>query len=196
MITQENLNDILTALDRQIPLQGGSPIDLVVCGGTALFALGLASRTTRDVNVLGRYVELAGIVHIEKIGTFPDWFQAAAKKVQRDFNLPADWINTGPEAQLESGLPAGFEERLERNGYGPYLTIHYISRFDQIHFKIYAAIDRGGYHVDDLFDLNPTASEMQTAAKWVLTQDVSDGFRLLLSDFLRKKGYNDIARDI
>ena len=196
MITGENLNDILIALDRQISLQGGSPIDLVVCGGTALFALGLASRTTRDVDVLGRYIELARDVRIEKIGAFPDWFQSAAKIVQRDFNLPADWINTGPEAQLESGLPVGFEERLVRNSYGPYLTIRYVSRFDQIHFKLYASIDSGGYHVDDLFGLKPTESELQAATKWVLTQDVSDGFRLLLIDFLRKKGYRDLARSI
>ncbi len=196
MITDKNLNNILIALDRQISLQGGSPINLVVCGGTALFALGLASRTTRDVDVLGRYVELAGTVRIEKIGVFPDWFVSAAKKVRRDFNLPADWINTGPEAQLESGLPEGFEVRLTRNSYGPYLTIYYISRFDQIHFKLYAAIDSGGYHVDDLFGLNPTVSEMEAATKWVLTQDGSDGFRLLLKDFLRKKGYSDIARGI
>ena len=130
MINENDLSDILIALDRQIPLQGGTSISLVVCGGTALFALGLASRTTRDIDVLGRYVKHAG-----------------------------------PEAQLKSELPEGFEVRLARHRYGSYLTIYYISRYDQIHFKLYAAIDSGGYHVDDLFGLNPTVGEMQAATK-------------------------------
>lgn len=196
MISIENLNDILTAFDRQISLHGGSPIDLVVCGGTALFALGLARRTTQDVDVLGYYIEQGGIARIDKAGPFPEWFQSAARKVQRDFNLSPDWINTGPEAQLETGLPQGFEERLVRKRYGTHLTIHYISRYDQIHFKLYAAIDLGGYHVDDLFGLHPTVSETQAATSWVLTQDISDSFRLILKDFLKKKGYHGIARNL
>jgi Nucleotidyltransferase of unknown function (DUF6036) len=196
MISIENLNEILTAFDRQISLHGGSRIDLVVCGGTALFALGLAERTTRDVDVLGCYTVQGGIARIDKIGPFPEWFKSAARTVQRDFNLAEDWINTGPENQLETGLPEGFEERLVRKSYGTHFTIYYISRYDQIHFKLYAAIDLGGYHVDDLFNLRPTVSEMRAATKWVLTQDVSDGFRLILKDFLNKKGYHGIAQTL
>lgn len=190
------MNAILTALDRQISRHDGSPIELVVCGGTALFALGLAKRATQDIDVLGSYVEREGCAHIEKIGRFPEWFTSAALSVQRDFKLPDDWINTGPEAQLESGLPKGFEQRLVKKRYGAHLTIHYISRFDQIHFKLYAAIDLGGYHTDDLFNLKPTASELESAANWVLTQDVSEGFRLLLGDFLRKRGYDALAEKL
>ena len=196
MITTDNLKEILTALDRQIALHGGSPIGLVVCGGTALFAMGLASRTTQDVDVLGKYCDSGTSVSIERIGSFPDWFQTAASKVQRDFNLPDDWINTGPEAQLKSGLPNGFIDRLTAHTYGPVLTVHYISRIDQIYFKLYAAIDQGGYHTDDFFGLNPTGNEIREAAQWVLTQDVSQEFRLILKDFLVKRDFHDIARDI
>jgi hypothetical protein len=196
MISLENLNDILTALDRQILLHRGSPIGLVVCGGTALFAMSLTSRTTRDVDVLGSYKNHEKGVSIEPIGSFPDWFQSAAAKVGRDFDLPHDWINTGPEAQLKSGLPDGFIDRLTKRTYGSNLTVYYISRIDQIHFKLYAAIDQGGYHTDDLFGLNPTESEIRAAARWVLTQDVSENFRLISRDFLVKKGFHDIARDI
>jgi hypothetical protein len=32
---------------------------------------------------------------------------------------------------------------------------HFISRWDQIHFKLYATIDRGGYHLNDLQALQP-----------------------------------------
>jgi len=196
MITADNLKEIFAALDRQIALHGGSPIGLVVCGGTALFAMGLASRTTRDVDVLGKYHDSGTGVSIERIGSFPDWFQTAALIVRRDFNLPDDWINTRPEAQLKSGLPNGFIERLTARAYGPILTVHYISRIDQIHFKLYAAIDQGGYHTDDLLVLNPSGNEILAATRWVLTQDVSEEFRLILKDFLVKKGFHDISRDI
>ncbi len=196
MITIDNLKEILTALDRQIPLHGGSPIGLVVCGGTALFAMGLALRTTRDVDVLGSYKTGGEGDSIERIGTFPVWFQSAAAKVGRDFDLPDDWINTGPEGQLKSGLPDGFISRLTKRTYGPILTVYYISRLDQIYFKLYAAVDQGGYHTDDLLGLEPTENEIRAASRWVLTQDVSENFRLILKDFLAKKGFHEIARDI
>ena len=93
-------------------------------------------------------------------------------------------------------MPVGFEKRLVGRRYGKYLTIYFISRLDQIHFKLYAALDRAGYHVDDLFALKPTKQEMEMAARWVLTQDVSEGFKVILKDFLRKKGYDDIAQRI
>ena len=54
MIGSGNLQDILVALDRQIGIHAGFPIGLVVCGGTALAALGLVSRTTKDVDVLAQ----------------------------------------------------------------------------------------------------------------------------------------------
>ena len=40
------IDDIFAALDRQIGVHGGMPLGLVVCGGTALSALGLVMRTT------------------------------------------------------------------------------------------------------------------------------------------------------
>jgi len=56
-IGSENLNEIFFALDQQIEVHGGVPISLVVCGGTALAALGFVSRTTKDVDVLAQAEE-------------------------------------------------------------------------------------------------------------------------------------------
>jgi len=196
MISKKNKEDIFEALDRQIDLCNGSPISLVVCGGTALFALGLVLRTTKDVDVLGEAVYSEKEIIVKKIDRFPERFLQAAKVVERDFELPKEWINIGPASQVELGLPVGFEKRLVGRRYGKYLTIYFISRLDQIHFKLYAALDRAGYHVDDLFALKPTKQEMEMAARWVLTQDVSEGFKVILKDFLRKKGYDDIAQRI
>jgi hypothetical protein len=47
------IDEIFTALDHQVEVYGRSPLKLVVCGGTALSALGLVMRTTKDVDVLG-----------------------------------------------------------------------------------------------------------------------------------------------
>jgi len=181
------IHDIFTGLDRQIGLHGGAPIGLVVCGGTALFALGLVHRTTKDVDVLGTAVETGKMLAVQKIEKPSGWLIGAAKTVGRDFGLPDNWLNIGPAPQVESGLP---------KNYGRYLTIYFISRLDQIHFKLYAAIDRDDYHTQDLLALNPTEEEVETASKWTLTQDVSEGYRSVLMAFLREHGYESIASRI
>ena len=184
------------ALDRQIEVHGGAPISLVVCGGTALFALGLILRTTKDIDVLVTVSKEHGQILIKRINRFPKYFTDASKAVQKDFRLPEGWINKGPTSQVDSGLPQGFEKRLVKKQYGNYLSIYYISRLDQIHFKLYASVDRNDYHVDDLFQLKPMQQEIEDAARWVLTQDVSIGFKTILIDFLRKHGYEDISKRI
>jgi len=191
-----NINEVFKALDQQIGIHGGSSINLVVCGGTALAALGLLNRTTKDTDVLGIIEETGEEIKILKIEEFPDWLAIAARKVARDFDLPDTWLNLGPAFQLESGLPEGFVKRLTKKNYGKYLNIYYISRIDQIHFKLYAAVDRNDYHTQDLFYLEPSEKELEEAAKWVLTQDVSETFKLLLKDFLKRSDYGNVSQRI
>jgi hypothetical protein len=190
------IDDIFEALDRQIGVHDGTPLGLAVCGGTALSALGLVMRTTRDVDVLGMVLETQNGLTIQRITKFPEWLVEAANKVGRDFDLPENWLNLGPASQVESGLPEGFEKRLVKKVYGQYLTIYFISRIDQIHFKLYAAVDQNGYHVQDLFALKPTEIEMKMAANWVVTQDVSEVFKTLLKDFLETHNHGSVAKRI
>jgi hypothetical protein len=196
LIAPDIINDIFEALDRQIGVHGGVPLSLVVCGGTALSALGLVMRTTKDVDVLGAVLETQDGLTIQRMTKFPEWLVEAANKVGRDFDLPENWFNLGPASQVKSGLPEGFEKRLVKKVYGQYLTVYFISRIDQIHFKLYASVDQDDYHVQDLFVLNPTETEMEMASKWVVTQDVSDVFKALLKDFLEIRKYGDIAKRI
>jgi hypothetical protein len=49
---QENIETILSALGEQLESSEGEPLELLVCGGSALIALGLAQRTTKDVDIL------------------------------------------------------------------------------------------------------------------------------------------------
>jgi len=195
-IGKANVDEIFGALNHQIRIHGGSYISLVVCGGTALAALGLITRTTKDADVLGLIKESISGLEIQRIKKFPDWLSNAAEKVARDFGLPDNWLNLGPASQVESGLPPGLADRLIRKEYGKSLSIYYISRTDQIYFKLYAAVDRNDYHTQDLFDLNPMEKELEDAAKWVLTQDVSEPFRIILKDFLERSGYGTIAERI
>jgi hypothetical protein len=195
-IEPDTINEIFEALDRQIGVHEGVPVGLVVCGGTALSALGLVLRTTRDVDVLGVALESRGKISIQRIREFPEWLVAAASKVGRDFDLPENWLNLGPASQLESGFPEGFEKRLVKGVYGRFLSVYFISRLDQIHFKLYASVDQDDYHVQDLFALKPTEGEMEMAANWVVTQDVSEVFKELLKDFLERYHYGNIAKRV
>lgn len=194
----ENLAEVLKALDRQIALRGGGPIGLVICGGSALAALGLTTRTTGDADVLGRAEEEGGEVRIFPLPSLPMWLEEAARAVAGDFGLPGTWLNTGPAGQLGGGLPPGLSGRLIKSVCGPRLTVYYISRFDQIFFKLFASADRGpgDYHVSDLLALKPAAGEMAEAARWVLTQDAAPEFPGLLKDLLRKIGYAATAEEI
>lgn len=195
-ISHKNLDEIFRALDRQIEFREGFSIGLLVCGGTALAALGLIDRTTSDVDVIAGVEETDQRMRIWKIGRFPEWLEKAAKTIARDFGLPEDWLNLGPASQIDLGLPSGIEGRLVKKSYGNYLTVYFISRTDQIFFKLYAAVDRNDYHVQDLLALRPTEEEIEEAARWILTQDVSQEFRFILKDFLKKHGYGPIAKRI
>jgi hypothetical protein len=187
------LVELLTALDRQLVISGGDATALVVCGGSALAALGLVRRTTRDVDVLGLARPAPGGIAVERLDELPGPLAEAAQKVARDFGLPPDWLNLGPARQVGMGLPDGFGRRVERRDYGSRLAVYYASRFDQIHLKLYAAVDQDGYHARDLALLEPTAAELLAAARWTLKQDVSDAYRVCLREFLRVEGHSEVA---
>lgn len=192
----DRLAVLLTALDRQLDLADSPPVGLAVCGGSALAALGLVHRTTRDVDILGLVRSTTRGIVVERLKQLPSVLAEAARRVARDFGLPDDWLDLRPAAQVEMGLPDGFGTRLTPRRYGSRLTVHYASRFDQIHLKLYAAVDQDDYHVQDLRLLKPTSEEILAAARWTLTQDVSDAFRTSLEDFLRIHGYEDIAKAV
>ena len=191
MDTQQ-IEDYLNALSEQLDLQGQRDVELVVVGGAALNMLGLSQRTTRDIDTMTFLVSSpAGEKNLVK-ASFDDKFKKAAASVAKDYDLPEYWINSGPAGQLDTGLPDGFEERLVPVRYGKSLTVFYCSRLDLIHFKLYAAVDVRGRHFDDLKALKPKPDELESAARWCLSQDVSAPFRELLKSILEEMGYGDI----
>ena len=190
-LDQSRTHELLAAVGEQLAA-GGTYAELVVIGGSALLAIGLISRPTRDVDVVAW---LAGQTLVDP-RPFPAELIAARDRVARDFGLPENWLNAAPADLLDFGLPDGFVERLERHDYGGSLTVHFASRFDQIHFKLYAMADQGaGKHEADLRALSPTRAELLAAARWTRTHDPSEGFREQLLAALAYLGAEDVDLD-
>jgi len=85
-------------------------------------------------------------------------------------------------------------DRVESRRFGKTLTVHFLSRYDQICFKLYAAADDGiGKHYNDLLLLGATSQELEDAARWSMTHDVSDGYRQIVKELLNHMGHSDVA---
>lgn len=162
---------------------GGTPIDLGICGGAGLILTNLVDRTTKDIDTLFPV-------------PWPPALAEAAKIVARNYGLSESWINSGPDMLTTMGLPDDFMKRAEIVNLGKKITAYFASRYDQVFFKVYAAADRGGYHVDDLLTLKPTNEEMFAAAQWCQTHDPSDGFRQILISMFKALGYDNAAKKI
>lgn len=191
-IDLSQLNHALQLLNEQLVLHELPATELVVCGGSALIAVGLHSRTTRDVDIVALMKD-GRLVDSEPL---PRYLIEAAEQVSRILSMPEDWLNNGPASQFRMGLPHGFSERLHRVSVGAKLTMYYISRIDQIFFKTFASVDRGGYHISDLKALNPTEEELYAAAHWCMEQDVSEAFRFLLKEMLTVSGWSHVGERI
>lgn len=190
-LDRTRMHELLEALGEQLAARGAHA-ELVVIGGSALLAVGLTSRTTRDVDIVAL---LSGQTLIVP-RPLPSELVAARDRVARDFWLPESWLNAAAADLLDFGLPDGFVDRLERRDYGEALTVHFASRFDQIHFKLYAMVDQGaGKHEADLRNLNPTREELLAAARWTRTHDPSEGFRGQLLAALAYLGVEDVSLD-
>lgn len=180
---------------------GQAPVSLVVCGGSALIATGLVLRTTKDVDVVAMLDEDGLLLEAEPL---PPDLLAGARLVAAELGLPADWLNNGPRSIINpslpnQGLPEGFLGRLQRIDYGRVLRVYYLDRYDQIHFKLFAAADKGGpsYHLDDLETLQPTDAELLAAARWAMErQDPSPAFAKTVKAMLRQTGHEDIAAQL
>lgn len=181
------LEEALDALGAVLA-QRGLEYELAAVGGSSLILLGLISRSTQDLDIVAM-VEGGAYVSAEPL---PAPLVEAAGDVADILGLPANWINPGPTELLGLGLPIGFAERSETRRFGA-LTLHVASRLDQIHLKLYAAVDQGprSKHVSDLRALAPTHAELLQAARWARTHDPSPAFRSLLVDALRFFGVDD-----
>lgn len=193
-ISQERLDEALSLLAEEMAARGIAPHDLVVCGGSAILALRISRRTTKDVDILAMLDAQGNLLEPRPLA--PELVQAAAE-IGRLLDLPPDWLNAGPADQLRAGLPEGCADRLHTVEFGPALRVHYTSRYDLIHLKLFALTDLGpGKHLQDLLALNPSKDELLAAARWVLTQDDGEMFAGEFRSMLRQLGHDDIASQL
>ena len=59
----------------------------------------------------------------------PAYLVEAVVRVSEILNLPNDWLNNGPAAQFDMGLPEGFSERLTKDTIG--YCLNTISMFNR-----------------------------------------------------------------
>lgn len=124
--------------------------------------------------------------------SLPEPLVEAVRDIGEVLGIGPHWLNPGPAALLDFGLPDGFADRAEVRSFGA-LTLHLASRLDQIYLKLYAVVDQGprSKHVDDLRALQPSPEELRGAATWARTHDPSAAFREELAAALRRFGVDD-----
>lgn len=110
--------------------------------------LGLINRPTKDLDL----VALVSDGEFISASPLPKPFLQAVNEIEVAFNLGKNWVNAGPSDLFKMGLPEGFKSRMEALNYGG-LMIHLAGRFDQICFKLYAAVDGGNPHTKHFADL-------------------------------------------
>lgn len=191
----EQFDKALKLLNGRLALAGAPTYRLVICGGTALIATGLLTRATRDVDIVAMADSTGLLVDPAPL---PQPLVEAAQEVAIDLGLPGDWLNNGPSSGegglFRLGLPDGFADRLAWREFGEKLAAAFIGRVDQIHFKLYAAVDQAGsYHAADLQALAPTDEELLAAAAWSRTHDPSEGYLESMKWFLREFGYGHLV---
>ena len=187
MITPGRLEELLEALGQLLEAQGHT-YTLITVGGGSLLLQRLSVRPTRDLDVIA----VGNGEALRKAEVLPTPLLGAARDVGVAAGLGENWLNAGPAGLMDLGLPAGFDERAEVRRFGG-LTLHIASRFDQICFKLYAAVDQApaSKHLDDLRLLEPTAEELVAAGRWSRTHDPSEGYRGQLLALLRMLGVPD-----
>lgn len=197
MLDKKQIENALELLNKELEAKGSLHNNIIVCGGAALIITDLIDRTTKDIDIIGLLLVVDGKTKIIESKPLPISIVESSNRVAIDLKLDKNWLNSGPSDIVKYGLPEGFEKRLIKKKYGEALTVYFVSRLDQIHFKVYAATDTGpGRHLNDLIGLNPTADELESAAKWVKTQDPSEDFRIILKEMLQYLSYGNVAEKI
>jgi hypothetical protein len=163
----------------------GQRVGVLVAGGGGLLLLGIVQRPTADVDVIG-FPAPAGYA---KADPLPAFLTTAVREVGDALGLGAAWLNNGPAALLDLGLPAGLAERVTVRTYGG-LEVHLPDRADLVAFKLYAAADQGvrSKHFADLRALDPTRDQLLDAARWTRTHDPSAPFLAELRGVLAALG--------
>lgn len=198
-MTRNAILQLLQELDQWMELEDCQPVEWVICGGAALGLQKLQDRPTRDVDVLGCWDE--AVLSVSGIERFPDEMAACIQRVADNHpelaGMGQNWINLGPRALVQAGLPDGFASRLHMLQIGNKLKLHLLGRQDLLALKLYAAADDRGLrqeiHFADLKGLVPTFGELDWAVDWLRTLRDFEEKRLVVKHVIERLGYEDLA---
>lgn len=188
-LSQQNLEEALRLLGNLLATRKGDGFWLVVCGGSALLAQKIITRSTEDVDILAMRDWEGGV---DRAYPMPEALKLAATQVADELHLGGNWLNSAaslhfPDLQL---LPASFWQELETREYGHYLKISFVTRSGQIQLKTYAALNRAKPRdLEDLRTLAPTSVETEVAVRWVLDNLPVLSHRNKLPDLLTLLGH-------
>ena len=194
MKRKEEIEHALTVLGRRMALDGASDMEVLCCGASALCVLGLLSRSTMDVDVLGVVVRDRDLDPCE---VFPVEMERAIANAGLELGLADDWFNGSASRLLERGVPEGTLERslAHRRTFGPCLTVRFLDRRDQVALKLFASMDPvdGIRHLKDLEEISPKAVEISHALDWMARWESSAAFRAKLKAIVTGLGFVDLA---
>jgi len=108
MRRKEEIEHALTVLGRRMALDGAPDMEVLCCGASALCVLGLLTRSTMDVDVLGVVVRDRDLNPCE---VFPEEMERAIANAGLELGLAEDWFNGSASRLLERGVPEGTLER-------------------------------------------------------------------------------------
>jgi hypothetical protein len=194
-LDKDGLEKALRHLNDVMEYDGAAPAEMIVCGGSSLIFTGLASRATADVDVVALLRGTpSGGREVDASKPLPDGLKKAAAVVGESLRLDRNWLNPDSWSITLDGLPEGIMDRLHTVRYGNALTVHYIGRYDQIHFKLYAASFPDDKHLQDLINLSPAESEIEAAARWAMRHWPPDSpKREICKNIVRELGYAESA---
>ena len=102
MKRKEEIEHALTVLGRRMALDGAPDLEVLCCGASALCMLGLLSRSTMDVDVLGVVVQDRDLDPCED---FPEGMERAIANAGLELGLADDWFNGSASCLLKRGVP-------------------------------------------------------------------------------------------
>lgn len=86
-LSNDKIRQVLEHLESELARINAPPVGIVVCGGAALVALGLHTRTTVDIDIVA-LVNASG--ELSAPTPLPVTLQVAARETARALDLPAD----------------------------------------------------------------------------------------------------------
>jgi hypothetical protein len=191
-LSQQNLEEALRLLGNLLATRKGAAFWLVVCGGSALLAQEIISRSTTDVDILAMRDWDGGV---DRAFPMPEALKVAAADVAAELHLGGNWLNSAaslhfPDLHL---LPAPFWQELETRDYGHYLKISFVTRSGQIQLKIYAALNRAEPRdFEDIRALAPDARETEDCLRWLISSFPVLSHLNRLPDLLTYLGHADL----